>query len=92
MYNEQIIWLSETGGIGRRYSGEQEGFYPSDIVSHSDKVYITDLENNRVDELTADGEHVRLVISAEQGMKKPYKLCVDNKDGLFVAQADDRLV
>ena len=81
---KHVVLVTEKGEIRHTYRG-QEGFNPSHIVCHGHSIYVIDLSNNSVDELTNDGRHVRQLIS-QQGARKPYRMCVDDAGRLYVGQ------
>ena len=80
--NKQVALMTEKGNIQHTYQG-QEGFWPGDIVCHGHSIYVTDRDNNRVDELSVDGRHVRQLIRG-QGVRRPGMICVDDTGRLYV--------
>ena len=80
----QVVLVTEKGEIQHTYR-DQEGFYPEDIVCHSNSIYVIDSDSNRVDELSVDGRHVRQLIR-EQGVRWSTRICVDDTGRLYVVQ------
>ena len=86
--NDKVVLVTETGEVQHKYRG-QKGFGPADIVCHGHSIYVTDYDNDRVDELSVDGRHVRQLIRGE-GVRMPYSVCVDDTDHLYVAHGEYR--
>ena len=84
--DKQVVLVTERGEIQHTYQG-QEGFYPGDIVCHGHSIYVTDYDNDRVDELGVDGRHVRQLIRG-QGVRWPRRMCVDDTGRLYVTQGE----
>ena len=84
--NKQVVLVTDKGEMQLTYQG-QEGFRPGDIVCHGRSIYVTDYNNDRVDELSVDGRHVRQLIRG-QGVRRPVIMCVDDTGRLYVAQGE----
>ena len=84
--NKQVVLMTEKGEIQRTHLS-QEGFRPWDIVCHGHSIYVTDRDNNLVDELSVDGRHVRQLIRG-QGVRSPFRMCIDDTGRLYVAQGE----
>ena len=82
--NKQVVLLTEKGEIQQTYRG-QKGFDPGDIVCQGHSIYVTDLHNRRIDELSDDGRYVRQLISQQEVMF-PRRMCVDDTGHLYVTQ------
>ena len=82
--NKQVVLVSEKGEIQHTYQG-QKGFNPRDIVCHDHSIYVTDHNNDHVDELSVDGRHIKQLIRG-QGVWCPCRMCVDDTGRLYVAQ------
>ena len=86
--NKQVVLVTEKGDIQHTYCG-QKGFLPADIVCNGHSIYVTDLNNDRVDELSVDGCHVRQLIRG-QGVREPYIMNVDCTGRLYVVHGEGR--
>ena len=85
--NKQVVPVTVKGEIQHTYRG-QGGIIPGDIVCHGHSIYVTDHNNDRVDELSVDGRHVRQLIR-KQGMRRPGSMCVDDTGRLYVGQGEE---
>ena len=86
--NKQVVLVTEEGEIQQAYQG-QEGIDRNDIVCHGHSIYVTDLGNNCVHELSADGHQVRQLIRG-QGVRQFGSMCVDDTGRLYVAHVEPR--
>ena len=85
--NNQVVLVNKHGDVQHTYRGDQ-GFSPGDIVSHGHSIFVSDCENHTVDELNANGRHVRQVIG-KQGAREPGMLCIDERGRLYAEQNKD---
>ena len=86
--NKQVVLVTEEGEIQQAYQG-QEGFDPYDIVCHGHSIYVTDLGNDCVDELSVDGHQVGQLVRG-QGVRQLGSMCVDDTGRLYVAHFEPR--
>ena len=86
--NRQVVLVTEEGEIQHKYRG-QEGFKPGGVVCHGRSIYVTDLNDDHVDELSVDGCHFRQLIRG-QGVRRPTMMCVDDTGRLYVVQGEEK--
>ena len=78
---------------GSEGTGDGEFDYPYDVIVHGELVYVTDVDNNRVQSFgVSDGEFVGSWGShgtAAGEFKGPLGLCVDDRDRLWVCDTEN---
>ena len=84
--NNQIVLLSENGEIQKTYK-RQKGCRYGAIVCQEHSIYIADSNNDRVDELSVDGRHIRKLIRGHS-ISWPSRMCVDDTGRLYLAQGE----
>lgn len=66
-------------------SGNGQIHRPNGVISDcNNTIYLTDMRNNRVHQLTPDGRFKKFVATQEQGIKRPTGLSMNNKGDLLV--------
>ena len=85
--NPQVVLMSTKGDIQQTYRGEWM-FEPNDIVCHDNSIYVTDSYNERVDELSNDGQLIRVqrLAGGQLGLWEVGRMSADNTGCLYVAQ------
>ncbi|XP_052684806.1 uncharacterized protein LOC128164828 [Crassostrea angulata] len=95
-YSKQVVVVVNKSGQQRfSYTYPEFLFYPfgicTDLLSHI-IVCFTNLVNNYVHILDQDGQFLSLLLTAQQGVKCPRGLCVDDENNLHVGQRDTNTV
>ena len=86
-HNKQVALLNEDGIVQKIHQGHR-GFRPGDIACQAGCVYVTDHDNDRVDELGDDCRHLRQMGRNNQCVTKPTRVCVDTTGHIYVAHCN----
>ncbi|XP_022343914.2 uncharacterized protein LOC111136994 [Crassostrea virginica] len=87
-YNKDAIVVVNKSGQHRfSYTGQGSEFIPygicTDVLGH---ILVCDNTSNTVDLLDQDGGFLSVILSPQQGVKRPYGVCVDDENNLYVVQ------
>ena len=93
-YNKRAVVVVNKSGQHRfSYKGRGSEFLPwgicTDVLGH---ILVCDKDNKSVHLLDQDGRFLSIILSAQQGIKDPRGLCVDDENNLYVGQFDTNTV
>ena len=84
-----FVCIDEFGALKFKYEpkSSQQTIQPHSVTCDSrDFVYVTDAEQNRVVQLTKNGEFLRDVLTVEHGLDEPRHVAIDSRGSMYVSQ------
>jgi streptogramin lyase len=86
-----VVVVNQFGKLRFRHIGhpsnteDPEPFYPMGIATDSQShILIADWDNDRIHIIDQDGQFIRYICD----LRRPYGLCIDIRDNIFVAECD----
>eukprot|EP00105_Crassostrea_gigas_P008277 XP_011422787.1 PREDICTED: uncharacterized protein LOC105325102 [Crassostrea gigas] len=92
-YNNGVVVVDKSGQHRFSYTGQGSGFRPYGICTDVlGNILVCDRISNTVDLLDQDGQFLSLLLTSQQGVKRPRSVCVDDENNLWVGQGNTNTV
>ena len=89
IHNDKVVVVNKSGQHRFSYTGKRSEFYPwgicTDVLGH---ILVCDIasRSNTVHLLDQDGGFLSIILSSQQGINRPFGICVDDGNNLYVGQ------
>ncbi|XP_078339392.1 uncharacterized protein LOC144627183 [Crassostrea virginica] len=89
IHNDKVVVVNKSGQPRFSYTGKRSEFYPwgicTDVLGH---ILVCDIasRSNTVHLLDQDGGFLSIILSSQQGINRPFGICVDDENNLYVGQ------
>ncbi|XP_062595263.1 uncharacterized protein LOC134256600 [Saccostrea cucullata] len=90
-YFNGVVVVNKSGQHRFSYTGQKSRFWPfgicTDVLGH---IMVCDSNSESVHLLDQDGQFLSLLLTQQQGVRRPRSVCVDDENNLYVGQRDTK--